>query len=115
MATLEHRLAVRDEHAVDGELQQGREGVAELGVTHSGREPRLGAHADAARRVAEKDVPRDERGVHGEPEHDLRRAAARQGLDARRQPVARPEHADRSPARRSIAARARDAAWSRPR
>jgi hypothetical protein len=56
-------------------------------MTHSGREPRLGAEADAAVGVAEEHVAGDERPMGRGPEHDFRRPPARERLEPGRQGI----------------------------
>src|SRR5439155_13594484 len=90
-AVLEDRLAVREQNAFDGELEERGERRREIGVAGGGGKPRLRAQAHAAAPVAEQDVPRDERMVRGEPVDDLRAAGGAERIDAAGEAVARPE------------------------
>ena len=115
VAVLEHRLAVRDQHTLDRELEQGRKSVAELGVATPG-----GSHDSGTGRR------RRTRRRGGRPRGRAPRAPAPTARPRSRAPLgsASTPAGSRSPgrktfarrpARRSIGARARDAAWSRPR
>src|ERR671918_3149313 len=77
----EDRLAVGDEHHLDGKFEERAERVPKLRKRHPARqvtEPRLRAEPKAAVAGAEDPVARDECSALREPDHDLPRTADRE-------------------------------------
>ena len=116
-AVPQDRLAVRDEHPRDRQLEQREEGRPQpldgraLGQPASGAEP----HATVV--GAEQHVPGHDRAVRRDPVDDLGAARRRDRLDAARQRIARPEglRRRRPPRHGRLPARRREHARAVPR
>ena len=80
----ENRLAVRDEHSNNREVEGGQQ-LSTHGCTPAFPDPAVGADAQ---RAAQQDIAREERALAGQPVGELRRPAGGEGDDPARPFVA---------------------------
>src|SRR5205823_2731693 len=78
VSVLEDGLAVRDEHALDRQVEQRAQPIRELLACEIPRQPRLGAEPE---RASEEHVARDERAVSRQPVQNLPRPVRVEGFD----------------------------------